>query len=284
MTTQAHAALRRYVAQPTTRTSLRAYVRRRGFFDDADDLVQTVLCDALAVQAVPAEPEDLPRWITGIARRKVADERRRRARWKHEELPDFGASTHPEHADLLKRIDADLADPEQRRALSYLLREHAGNSLLEIAREQALRPETLRQRICRLRRHLRAVHFLPLLLVLGLGVATLPHYRPPAVRPSVETVTELAGYQGRWHVLAAAPNAYLAESLQILVGVGNARVINATGLVERDLQIEALDQNRLRLRAGNSVWDVTLNVADPNHIKLSGPRGFVELERATGAK
>src|SRR6188768_1509900 len=171
MTNQAHAALRRYVAQPTTRSSLRDYVRRRGFFDDADDLVQTVLCDALAVQAVPAEAEDLPRWITGIARRKVVDERRRRARWQHEELPDFGVSTHPEHADLLKRIDADLAEPEQRRALGCLLSEHAGNSLLEIAREQALRPETLRQRICRLRRHLRAVHLLPLLLVLGLGIA-----------------------------------------------------------------------------------------------------------------
>jgi len=284
MTTQAHAALRRYVAEAATRSSLRAYVRRRGFFDDADDLVQTVLCDALAVQAVPAEAEDLPRWITGIARRKVADERRRRARWKHEELPDFGALTHPEHADLLKRIDAELAEPEQRRSLGCLLSEHAGNSLLEIAREQALRPETLRQRICRLRRHLRAIHLLPLLLVLGLGSLALPRYRAHAVRPSVEAVTELARYQGRWRVLAAAPNAYLAERLQVLVGVGSARVINSTGLIERELQVEALGQNRLRLRAADSVWEVTLSSVDRNHIKLNGPRGFVELERASDSR
>ena len=138
MTTHAHSALRHYVAQPATRLSLRAYVRRRGFLDDADDLVQTVLCDALAVQAVPAEAADLPRFITGIASRKVADERRRRARWKHAELPELGVSMVPEATDLLARIDADLTEPEQRRSLDWLLREHAGDSLLEIAREDEI--------------------------------------------------------------------------------------------------------------------------------------------------
>jgi DNA-directed RNA polymerase specialized sigma24 family protein len=279
MTTEAHAALRQYVAKPTTRTSLRAYVRRRGFFDDADDLVQTVLCDALAVQAVPAEPADLPRWITGIASRKVADERRRRARWKQEELPDFGAATHPEHADLLKRIDADLSEPEQRSSLGYLLSEHAGHSLLEIAREQALRPDTLRQRICRLRRHLRAIHLLPLLLVLGLGGMALPRYLAHTVAPSVETAVELAGYQGRWRVLSAAPHASVAVQLQVVVSEGNARIINPTGLIERELQVETLGRNRLRLRAGSLLWEVTLSSVDSSHITLSGPRGFVELER-----
>jgi len=111
----------------------------------------------------------------------------------------------------------------------------------------------------------------------------LPRYRAHSARPSIETLTELAGYQGRWRVLRAAPNAYLAERLQVLVGVGSARVVNATGLIERELQVEALGQNRLRLRAADSVWEVTLSSVDPNHIKLSGPRGFVELERAANS-
>jgi len=128
------------------------------------------------------------------------------------------------------------------------------------------------------------VHLLPLLLVLGLGIALFPRHLAHPVRPSLETVVELAGYQGRWQVLAAAPHTQLAKRLQVLVGVGNARVINATGLIERELEVEALGQNRLRLRAGNSIWEVTLSASDESHIKLSGPRGFVELERVPNAK
>jgi hypothetical protein len=119
---------------------------------------------------------------------------------------------------------------------------------------------------------------------LGLGSLALPRYRAHSARPSLATVAELAGYQGRWRVLKVAPNAYLAERLQVLVSAGSARVVNATGLIERELQVEALGQNRLRLRAADSVWEVTLSSVDPNHIKLNGPRGFVELERASDTK
>ena len=80
MTMEAREQLLDYIANPATRTSLHAYVRRRGLGDSADDLVQTVLCDALAVEAVPERNSELPRWLTGIARNKVVDERRRRSR------------------------------------------------------------------------------------------------------------------------------------------------------------------------------------------------------------
>ena len=53
MTAEAREQLLDYIANPATRSSLHAYVRRRGLGDSADDLVQTVLCDALAVEAVP---------------------------------------------------------------------------------------------------------------------------------------------------------------------------------------------------------------------------------------
>jgi DNA-directed RNA polymerase specialized sigma24 family protein len=280
LTTHAHRALRQYVAQPATRSSLRAYVRRRGFLDDADDLVQTVLCDALAVQAVPAEAADLPRFITGIASRKVADERRRRARWKHAELPELGVTMAPEATDLLARIDADLTEPEQRRSLDWLLREHAGDSLLEIAREHALRPETLRQRICRLRRHLRAVHVWPLALLLGLGWAVASFARPRTARaPSDEAVSALAAYEGTWRVVDWAPSRYPAQGLSVVIRQGAARVHSSTGGLERDMQFQFRNEKRVTLRAGNSVWDAQVSSADAAHLKLTTARGFVELER-----
>ena len=282
MSTHARSALRQYVAQPATRSSLRAYVRRRGFLEDADDLVQTVLCDALAVQAVPAEAADLPRFVTGIASNKIADERRRRARWKHAELPEQGISITPEATDFLARIDADLTEPEHRRSLGWLLREHAGDSLLEIAREQALRPETLRQRICRLRRHLRAVYICPLALFLAIGALALPsvHDRAaPSPSRSSEAVQALAAYQGSWRVVAVAPSKYSALGLEVVVRGGSARVTTAAGIVQRDVLFEFQNDHRVTLRAGSSLWDAELSRTDSAHLKLTTTRGFVELER-----
>jgi DNA-directed RNA polymerase specialized sigma24 family protein len=258
---------------------LRAYLRRRGFLDDADDLVQTVLCDALAVQAVPVEPADLPRFITGIASRKVADERRRRARWKLAELPELSVTIAPEATDLLARIDADLTEPDQRRSLDWLLREHSGDSLLEIAREHALRPETLRQRICRLRRHLRAVHVWPLALLLGLGLAVGTFERArTAHAPADQTARALARYEGTWRVVAWAPSRYPAQGLSVVIHQGEARVQSSTSL-ERTVQIHFQSEQRVTLQAGDSVWDARISSADAAHLKLTTARGFVELER-----
>lgn len=255
-------------------------MRRRGFLDDADDLVQTVLCDALAVQAVPAEVADLPRFVTGIARRKVADERRHRARWKRAELPELAVTTVPEATDLLARIDASLTEPEQRRSLEWLLREHAGDSLLEIAREQALHPATLRQRICRLRRHLRAVHVWPLALLLALGfsVALLEPART-AFPPSANTVRALAPFEGTWRVVAWGPGQYPAQGLSVVIHDGGARVQSPAGIVERELQFEIRAGNRVTVRAGSAVWEARFSSSDATHLRLTSARGFVELER-----
>src|SRR5258706_3703331 len=108
VTAEAREKLLDYIVLPSTRASLQAYVRRRGLSDSADDLVQTVLCDALAVEAVPDRSSELPRWLTGILRNKVVDEQRRRARWKRAELPeDLEAPRSSEARDVLRRIEAD---------------------------------------------------------------------------------------------------------------------------------------------------------------------------------
>lgn len=272
--------MRHYVAQPEARSTLCAYVRRRGFLDDAEDLVQTVLCDALAVQAVPDEAADLPRFITGIARRRVADERRHRARWKGAELPELAVTMVPEANDLLARIDASLTEPEQRRSLEWLLREHAGDSLFEIAREQALHPATLRQRICRLRRHLRAAHAWPLALLLALGFSVALFESPrTASPPSAETARALAPFEGSWRVVAWAPSQYPAHGLSVVIHDGAARVQSPAGIVERDLQFQILSGNRVTLRAGDAVWDAQFQSTDDTHLLLTSARGFVELQR-----
>jgi len=69
LSADAHAELRRYVAHPRTLSSLTAYARRWGLSDAAEDVVQTALCDALAVQAVPVSATDIPRWVSGITSR-----------------------------------------------------------------------------------------------------------------------------------------------------------------------------------------------------------------------
>ncbi|MDF2697521.1 MAG: hypothetical protein K0S65_5904, partial [Labilithrix sp.] len=62
------------------RRGLTALLRRRVPPQEVEDIAQTVLADALAASTVPTDPEELRRWLTGIARHKIADFHRRRAR------------------------------------------------------------------------------------------------------------------------------------------------------------------------------------------------------------
>jgi DNA-directed RNA polymerase specialized sigma24 family protein len=280
LTADARDELRRYVAHPRTRSSLTAYVRRWGLADAADDVVQTVLCDALAAPAIPVPAPDIPRWVGGIAKKKVADERRRRARWQWVELPESAVTSRPEVADLLKRIDREVVEPEQRRSLGLLLREHAGESLLEIARELALEPPALRQRICRLRQKLRARYLGPLILLLGLGGASaLAHQRGGRPATSLVAPAALAAHQGSWRVIRAAPSRYSSLGLHVMVEGDVARVRGPTVVPERILSIRTDGANRFTLSSGASVWNVVLEARDADHLLITGERGFVELER-----
>jgi DNA-directed RNA polymerase specialized sigma24 family protein len=279
VTTEARAALRHYVAEPATRSSITAYMRRRGLHEDADDLAQTVLCAALAVEAVPDESSDWPRWLTGIAKRKAADERRRRARWKQDELPDLGAATEPEVRDLLRRIDAEVVDHEDRRSLGWLMREHAGETLFELAREEAIHPATLRQRICRLRRQLRARYAWPLLVLLGVGLGVCAAQRVEMASLVVDAVAPKSVFEGNWRVVDAEPHRYPAIGWHVVVSGRVVRVLGANGAVERKLTIDTAAEDRLVIRSGDSLWNAAVQFTGSDHVKLTTPRGFVELER-----
>jgi DNA-directed RNA polymerase specialized sigma24 family protein len=281
MTANARDALHRYVAAPSTRNALTAYVRRRGVHGDADDVVQTVLCDALAVQAVPVEPSDLPRWITGIARRKVADEYRRRARLEPRELPELATTDRPEVTDLLRRIQRDVVDSEQRRSLEWVLREHSGDALNEIANEHALPPTTVRQRVSRLRRHLRARYAgaLALLLAIAGGAAALDTVAPrrPAATDTAHAPTP--SLFGTWRVADASRRDVLPLGLVVEIEPNQARVQDSTGRIETSLTFEASADGSVVVRSGSTTWHAKVRHLDANRIQVQNPHGYVTLAR-----
>src|SRR3954470_9835498 len=79
------------LGDPALRQSLQDFVRRRVPPSDVDDVVQTVLVDALAAEGRPREAEELRKWLLGIARHKVADCHRRAHREPPAELPEVEA-------------------------------------------------------------------------------------------------------------------------------------------------------------------------------------------------
>jgi DNA-directed RNA polymerase specialized sigma24 family protein len=275
------AALEDYVAAPSTLSRLRAFVRRRGLSGDVDDVVQTVLCDALAAPAPPVDPGDVARWVTGIAKRKVVDEHRRRARWVTGDVREPAISAEPDAAELLRRIDAELTAPAERHALSCVLREHAGESLLEIARAESLAPEALRQRICRLRRHLKARYAAALVLFLAVGAGTAAGVlsRGTGLPAATTHARSLAGFAGTWRVVAASPEKYGRLGLVVVIAPDGIRVRGPAGFVEREVSVEPAAGDALILRSGGSTWHATLDAASGDRLTLTTDRGFVTLER-----
>ena len=156
-------ALRTYLADPRVRRSLASLVQTRVPARDAEDVVQSVLCAALAAESVPEEASHLPRWIAGIARHKVADAHRRAYR----EPPLDEAHAHAESEleapapafearQLAARVAAEAAgDADATRTLEWIAREHEGETWAEIAKTERLPGAVVRKRISRFRRALR---------------------------------------------------------------------------------------------------------------------------------
>jgi len=193
---------RSFLSEAKTLRFLGAFVRRRVPAASRDDVVQSVLCSALEA-APPAAPEALPRWLTGIARHKIADFHRRAAR----ERGNLAGPAEPrwddpiEARDLIARANALIGEPE-RRTFEWMLRTHEGDALEDIAREEALPAPVVRQRVTRLRRVLRGALGVAAALVLTLA---LRHPAPESIRPEPAASSAGAGgplamVQGRWRV------------------------------------------------------------------------------------
>jgi hypothetical protein len=123
--------------------------------------VQNTLTDALVSPNPPGDEREFQRWVHGIARHKVADLYRRRGRTPllDPELDAKLACSDPGPAtgELSQWIERELPQTDGAQAtLHWLLREGDGETLDEIARQEAMPAPRVRQRVSRLRRHLHS--------------------------------------------------------------------------------------------------------------------------------
>jgi len=163
-------------------------VRGRVPADEAEDIVQTALTEALTAQALPGEAEDVRKFVWGIVRHKVVDfHRRGRREAPHEDVDIPESAPNHEDRDLLRWAERELPEGEEAaKTLDWMLREGDGEKLETIASDEKLPAPRVRQRVSRLRRHLKmrwalvAATLTALLVALGAYLYGRP--RPQEVR------------------------------------------------------------------------------------------------------
>ena len=146
------------LSSPELRRLIEQVARKRVPAVEVEDIVQTVLCDALASSNAPKDAEQLRKWLVGITRHKVADFHRKGSGGRKVELPDqLEAEPEPHSA----REWADWADQQTegdeqaKRTLGWMAREGGGEKLAHIAEDEALPHAQVRQRVSRLRRWMK---------------------------------------------------------------------------------------------------------------------------------
>jgi DNA-directed RNA polymerase specialized sigma24 family protein len=298
------------LAHPELRRRLAALLRRRVPQSEVADLMQTVLCDALASEGAPADPDELARWVTGIARHKVADFRRRSGRFVADEHVCERAPPEPpapfEARQILSEVLAESGTARDRETLEWIVREHAGEALNAIAAEEGLPSPAVRQRVSRLRRALRsrfavvvAAAFVAL-LGLGLAGATRLSEAPSAIDPDITSEPRSsevgAGMTGTWGIVSYTPPDGLparvrswldreAATATVRIGGGQVIVFGKAGTLVRS--IGAVESNDHGTRAdlvdarGHATQAVARPVGKTLVVTLTdGPlRGTVTLGR-----
>jgi len=154
------ATQRALLAEPELLAALSRFVRARVPGSDVDDIVQTVLTEALASPRTPEERVELQRFVFGIAKNKVADffrhARRHSAQGVGVEAAVAAESGPLSARDLLRWAEKELPlGTQSENTLEWLLREGSGDKLEEIAADARVPAPRVRQRVARLRRHFR---------------------------------------------------------------------------------------------------------------------------------
>lgn len=169
-------------------------VRKRVPERDVEDVVQSTLVEALSSASKPDEPEAMRKWIWGIARNKVADYHRH-AKRETFDVPEVGAEANDVAVnDMLRWAMRELPkDQEDRQTLEWLLREGDGEKLEAIAESAKIPAPRIRQRVSRLRRHLRTRWAADLAALAALGIVGIlaviwwrhTHHEEPIARPDI---------------------------------------------------------------------------------------------------
>ncbi len=148
---------KRLLAAPSIRRMLEDFVRRRVSPSDVDDVVQTVLVEALASTTRLADEEELRRFVMGIAKHKVVDHHRRTSREAAAEIPDVAVSPGPIEARALVEWAEKQAGPsnEAKSTLAWMAREGEGEKLEAIAESEQVPAARIRQRVSRMRRWMK---------------------------------------------------------------------------------------------------------------------------------
>lgn len=109
---EASRTIKSRVADPALRREVEAAVRRRIRGDDAEDVVQATLADVLWAARVPEEPEELRRFVFGVARNKVFDHFRRQKRFVAMGAGEEAAAPEPPLSarDILRWAEGELSD------------------------------------------------------------------------------------------------------------------------------------------------------------------------------
>jgi DNA-directed RNA polymerase specialized sigma24 family protein len=285
------AATRAFLSQETTRRRLSRLVRRRVPADDADDVVQSVLCDVLAAERVPTSEAELSRWLAGVVRHKICDHHRqaRRQTIHLAEVEELTARPAPlEARELLRAVASDAErDARSRQTFDWTVREAEGHELREMAREAALTPASVRQRVSRLRRLLRSRWLRDVLLVtaaafaLALSVGQL-HLSPRApvivAEPAGGPVEEIrAALRGPWRIERIEPDSSVsgarralleaeARIVELEVTRGTIAFVTSHGRVERSFSIR---------NAENGEFSLSIEGTDARATWLEGDRLLV---------
>ena len=167
------------LADPELRRFLLEFVKRRVSAADADDIVQTVLCDALVAKNLPTEKEELRKYLLGIAKHKVVDTHRRTAREEVGDPPELATNPPPIEEESLLRWAEKQAPPteEAQKTLSWMAREGEGEKLENIAADERVPAARVRQRVSRMRRWMKERWIAELAAVAALGVCAFVVWR-----------------------------------------------------------------------------------------------------------
>jgi len=203
-------ASRALLGTSDVRRTLVDFVKRRVQPSDVDDVVQTVLCDALAAERIPSDASEVRRWLVGIARHKVADVHRKSKREPPAELPDLEASPAPiEEREMATWAERQAPPTEEaRQTLDWMAREGEGEKLEAIASEEKVPAARVRQRVSRLRRWMKERWLAELAAVAAIAVLALAAWwalRRPDAAPDAVIVPEVPTANPEPPVVPAVP-------------------------------------------------------------------------------